>query len=103
MNLAKMLKQAQQMQSKMQTAQAELAGRTVEAGVAGGKVVVTANGAGDILSIRIAREVVDPEDVEMLEDLVLTAVKQALAKGKALASEEMEKITGGMDLPGIGM
>jgi DNA-binding YbaB/EbfC family protein len=102
MNLAKMLKQAQQMQSKMQSAQAQLATKTVEASVAGGKVVVKANGAGDIVSIRIAPEVVDPKDVEMLEDLVLTAVKQALANGRELASAEMDKITGGMGLPGMG-
>jgi nucleoid-associated protein EbfC len=103
MNLAKMLKQAQQMQSKMQSTQAQLATKTVEASVAGGKVVVKANGAGDIVSIRIAPEVVDPKDVEMLEDLVLTAVKQALANGRELASAEMDKITGGMGLPGMEM
>jgi nucleoid-associated protein EbfC len=103
MNLAKMLKQAQQMQSKMQSTQAQLATKTVEASVAGGKVMVKANGAGDIVSIRIAPEVVDPKDVEMLEDLVLTAVKQALANGRELASAEMDKITGGMGLPGMEM
>jgi DNA-binding YbaB/EbfC family protein len=101
MNIAKMLKQAQQMQSKMQTAQAELAARTVEARVAGGKVTVVANGAGEVLSIKISPGIVDPNDVETLEDVVLTAVKQALEKGRELAAEEMNKITGGLGLPGM--
>ena len=103
MDISKMLKQAQQMQSKMQSAQTELSQRRVEASVGGGKVTAVANAAGEIISIRIAPEVVDPKDVEMLEDLVLTAVKQALEKGKEMAAAEMGKITGGMGLPGLGM
>lgn len=103
MNIAKMMKQAQQMQAKMQSLQAELAGKTVETSVGGGKVTVQANGAGDVLSIRIDPAVVDPEDVEMLEDLVLSGVKQAIEKGKAMAAEEMQKVTGAMGLPpGLG-
>ncbi|MGI8602857.1 MAG: YbaB/EbfC family nucleoid-associated protein [Verrucomicrobiales bacterium] len=102
MNIQKMLKQAQKMQEQMQNTQAELAQKTVEASIANGKITVTANGAGDILGIKIAREVVDPEDVEMLEDLVLTGVKQAIEKAKALAADEMGKITGGLGLPGMG-
>jgi DNA-binding YbaB/EbfC family protein len=102
MNIAKMMKQAQQMQSNMQTVQAELAARTVDASVAG-KVHVTANGAGDVLSIRIDPSVVNAEDVEMLEDLVLTGVRQAIAKGRDMAAEEMKKVTAGMGLPpGMG-
>jgi DNA-binding YbaB/EbfC family protein len=102
MNIAKMMKQAQQMQSNMQTVQAELAARTVEASVAG-KIQVTANGAGDVLSIRIDPSVVKAEDVEMLEDLVLTGVRQAIAKGRDMAAEEMKKVTAGMGLPpGLG-
>lgn len=104
MNIAKMMKQMQKMQQGMQSAQAELAVREVEASTGGGKVTVRANCAGDILSIKIAPEVVDPEDVEMLEDLVLSGVKQALEKGKAEMAAEMSKVTGGMGLPpGMGL
>ena len=104
MNIAKMMKQAQQMQKQMQSMQAELAEKEVESTVGGGKVTVRANGAGDVLSIKIDPAVVDPDDVEMLEDLVLSGVKQAVAQGKAYAAEEMEKITSEMGLPpGMGL
>ncbi len=99
MNIAKMMKQAQQMQQQMQSAQEELAEREVEASVAGGKVTVTATCAGDVTAIKISPEVVDPEDVEMLEDLVLSGVRQAIETGKAQAAEEMGKLTGGLGLP----
>ena len=103
MNIQKMMKQAQQMQERMLAAQEELAGKTVEATAGGGKVTVVATGAGDVVSIKIAKEVVDPEDVEFLEDLVLTAVKKAIEDGKAMAQAEMGKLTGGMGLPpGLG-
>jgi len=103
MNLNKLMKQAQKMQEQMQRTQEELAERTVEATAGGGKITVTANGAGDVLSIRISKEVVDPEDVEMLEDLILSGVKQAINKGKEMAQSEMGKLTAGMGLPpGLG-
>ncbi|MCB1236258.1 MAG: YbaB/EbfC family nucleoid-associated protein [Verrucomicrobiae bacterium] len=103
MNIAKMLKQAQKMQQSMQSMQAELATRTIEVSAGGGKVNVTANGAGEVIAIKIDPAVVDPEDVEMLEDLVLSGVKQAIERGKALAAGEMEKITSSMGLPpGMG-
>ena len=103
MNIAKMMKQAQQMQAKMQKMQEELAEQTVEASVGGGKVRVEATCAGDVNSIKIDPAVVDPEDVEMLEDLVLSGVKQAIEKGKAVAAEEMKSATAGMGLPpGMG-
>ena len=103
MNIAKMMKQAQKMQKEMAEAQAGLADEEVEASVGGGKVTVRANCAGDILSIKIDPVVVDPDDVEMLEDLVLSGVKQAIDTGKAKANEEMSKITGAMGgLPGMG-
>jgi DNA-binding YbaB/EbfC family protein len=87
----------------MQQAQEELGQRIVEATAGGGKITVTANGAGDILSIKISKDVVDPNDVEMLEDLVLTGVQKAIAEGRALMQAEMGKITGGMGLPpGLG-
>lgn len=103
MNIAKMMKQAQQMQKKMGEMQEELAGKEVEASVAGGKVTVRANGAGDVLSIKIDPAVVDAEDVELLEDLVLSAVKQAIEQGKAMSADEMGKLTAGLGLPpGLG-
>lgn len=87
------------MQEQLARAQEELAAKTVEASVGGGKVTVVATGAGDVVSIKISKDVVDPEDVEMLEDLVLTGVKQAIAKGKELTSQEMGKLTSGLGLP----
>jgi len=103
LNIKKMMQQAQQMQQQMLAAQEEVAQKTVEATAGGGKVTVVANGAGDVLSIKIAKEVVDPEDVEMLEDLVLTAVKKAIEDGKALSQAEMSKLTAGLGLPpGMG-
>lgn len=96
-----MLKEAQRMQERMAETQSELAARTIEASAGGGKVKVVATGAGDIVSIKIAPEVVDPNDVEMLEDLVLAGVKQALEDAKALAGEEMGKLTGGLKIPGL--
>ena len=100
MNLNKLMKQAQKMQEQMARTQAELEDKTVEVTAGGGKVTVVAKGAGDVLSIKIAKEIVDPEDIEILEDLILSAVQQAIAKGKEMASSEMTKITGGM--PGLG-
>src|SRR6185369_10638568 len=104
MNIQKMMKQAQQMQAKMQEAQEELSQREVEATAGGGKITVKANGAGDVLSIKISKDVVDPNDVEMLEDLVLSGVQKAIEEGRALMQAEMGKITGGMGLPpGLGI
>jgi nucleoid-associated protein EbfC len=103
MNLNKLMKQAQKMQEQMAKTQSELEDRTVEVKAAGGKVTVMANGAGDVLSIKIAKEIVDPEDVEILEDLVLSGVQQAIMQGKALAQSEMTKITGSLGMPGLGM
>ncbi len=103
MNIQKMLKQAQKMQADMQKTQAGLADRTVTASVGGGKVTVIANGAGEVTSIKIAKEIVDPEDVEFLEDLVLTGVKQAITEAKQMAESEMSKLTSGLGLPpGMG-
>lgn len=96
-----MMKQARQMQDKMAKLQEEMASRTVEATAGGGMVTATANGAGDIVSIKIEPQVVDPEDVEMLEDLVRAACNEAVRKGRDLMAEEMKKITGGMSIPGL--
>lgn len=101
MNIAKMLKQAQQMQAKLAETQAELAEKTIEASVGGGKVKVVATGAGDVVSIKIDPQVVDPQDVEMLEDLVLSGVKQAIEDAKKMAGSEMGKLTAGLNIPGM--
>jgi DNA-binding YbaB/EbfC family protein len=103
MNLNKLMKQAQKMQEQMAKTQAELEERTVEVSAGGGKVTVIANGAGEVLSIKIDKEIVDPNDVEFLEEVVLSGVKQAIEQGKALAQSEMTRITGGLGMPGLGM
>jgi nucleoid-associated protein EbfC len=95
MNLNKLMKQAQKMQEQMVKTQAELEKKTVEVSAGGGKVKVTANGAGDIIAIKIDKDVVDPNDVEFLEEIVLSGVKQAIEQGKALAQSEVTKLTGG--------
>lgn len=98
MNLNKLMKQAQQMQAQMAKVQGELEEKTVEVNAAGGKVTVTANGAGEVLSIKIDKQIVDPNDVEFLEEAVLSGVRQAIDEGKTLAQSEMKKITGGLGL-----
>lgn len=103
MNIQKMLQQAQKMQAKLAETQASLSEKTVESSTAGGKIRVTASGAGDVLSIKIDPAVVDPQDVEMLEDLVLVGVKQALEDAREMAAGEMKKVTGGMNIPGMGV
>ena len=104
MNIQKMMKQMQRMQADMARAQEGLAEQTVEASAGGGRVTVTATGAQEITSIKINKEVVDPNDVEVLEDMILSAVQQALAKSKELASGEMGKLTQGLGLPpGLGL
>jgi DNA-binding YbaB/EbfC family protein len=103
MNPKKMMQQVAKMQEQLAQTQAELAEKTVTATAGGGKVTVTANGAGEVLSIKIDKTVVDPEDVEMLEDLILTGVQKAVEEGKALQQSEMGKLTAGMGLPpGMG-
>ncbi|MEM1084648.1 MAG: YbaB/EbfC family nucleoid-associated protein [Verrucomicrobiota bacterium] len=101
MNLAKMMKQAQQMQAGMLAKQEELAATDFEASVGGGKVTVVANGAGDVKSITIDPSIVDPDDTEFLQELVLQGVQEAIAKGKEATAKEMKGLTGGMGLPGM--
>ncbi len=100
-NMGNLMKQAQKLQSKMLKMQDELAEKTVETAVGGGMVKVVANGRQQILSIEIEKEVVDPDDVEMLQDLVLSAVNDALVKSQEMVSDEMGKLTGGMNIPGM--
>lgn len=99
--MGKMMKQAQQLQTKMMKMQDELAGRTVEATAGGGMIKVVANGKQQVVSIAIEQEVVDPDDVEMLQDLILAAVNDALNRSQEMVSGEMSKLTGGMNIPGM--
>ena len=101
MNIQNMMKQAQQMQAKMASLQNELAEREVEASAGGGAVKVKVNGKQELLSIKIAVEAVDPNDVETLETLVQTAVNQAMKQSQEMVTSAMSKITGGLNLPGM--
>lgn len=100
-NMNQMMKQVKKMQDQMMKAQEELETKNVEGTAGGGVVTVSANGHKKLLSITIKPEAVDPEDVEMLQDLVLTAVNDALAKVDELANKDMGKFTGGMKIPGL--
>jgi len=103
MNIAKLMKQAQQMQAGLAAKQEQLALEVVAASVGGDKVKVTATCAGEVLSIKIDPSVVDPSDVEFLEDLVLKGVSEALALGREKTAAEMKKLTGGLGLPPGGL
>ncbi|OEF99644.1 YbaB/EbfC family nucleoid-associated protein [Vulcanibacillus modesticaldus] len=100
-NMNQMMKQVKKMQQQMEKAQEELKNKTVESSAGGGMVTVVANGHKEIVSISINQEVVDPDDVEMLQDLVLTAVNDALKQVDQMVSREMGKFTGGLNLPGL--
>jgi DNA-binding YbaB/EbfC family protein len=99
--MGKMMKQAQQLQSKMLKLQEEMAKKTVETTSGGGMVKVVANGRQQVVSIQIEKEVVDPDDLEMLQDLILAAINDALIKSQEMVSGEMSKLTGGMNIPGL--
>ena len=96
-----MMRQAQMMQKKMQQIQEDMGKRTVEATAGGGMVTVVATGSQDIVSVKIDKAVVDPEDVEMLQDLVLAAVNDALKKAREMQQSEMAALTGGLKIPGL--
>ncbi len=100
-NMNKMMKQVQKMQAQMAQLQEELANKVVEASAGGGMVQVKVNGKQEVLEIKIQPEAVDPEDVEMLEDMVLAAVNEALRNAQEMIASEMSKITGGMNIPGL--
>ena len=100
-NMQSMIKQAQKMQEDMAAKQAELEEQEYETSAGGGVVSVKINGRKEILSVKIDPEVVDPDDVETLEDLVVAAVNEAIKTVESVSSEEMQKITGGMGLPGM--
>jgi len=96
-----LLRQAQQLQARLAKAQEELSNITVEASSGGGAVKVTMNGQQKILSVKISPEVVSAEDIELLEDLVLTAVREAMAKSQEAAAKHLSSITGGLKIPGL--
>ena len=95
------MKQAKKMQEKMASIQAELEGKTVEATAGGGMVTVVVNGKFEILSLKIDKEVVNPADVDMLQDLITAAVNEGIRKAQEMATAEMSKITGGFNIPGL--
>ncbi|MBJ7258411.1 MAG: YbaB/EbfC family nucleoid-associated protein [Chthoniobacterales bacterium] len=104
MNIQKMMKEAQKMQERLAKAQSDLANQSIDVSAGGGKVSLTVNGAGDITAIKISPDVVDPQDVEMLEDLVLSGIREAQEASRKLQSETMGKVTGGLGgLPGLGI
>jgi DNA-binding YbaB/EbfC family protein len=100
-NMAGIFKQAQEMQAKMSQVQEELAQKTVEASSGGGMVKVTVNGQLVVSSVKIDPSVVNPQEMEMLEDLVLAAVNEGLRRAREMAAEEMSKVTGGLKIPGL--
>ena len=95
------MKQAKKMQERIASIQAELEGKTVEATAGGGMVTVVVNGKFEILSLKIDKEVVNPEDVDMLQDLIMAAVNEGIRKAQEMATAEMSKITGGFNIPGL--
>jgi DNA-binding YbaB/EbfC family protein len=99
--LGNIMKQAQQMQAKIARVQQELENKEVEATAGGGMVTARVNGRQELLGLKIEKAVVDPEDVEMLQDLVLAAVNQAIKQSQELIKQEMGKVTGGMNIPGL--
>lgn len=100
-NINQMMKQAQKMQQEMARIQEELQNKTVEAAAGGGMVTVVANGRKELVDIKIDPQVIDPNDPEMLQDLVLAACNEALHKVEEMMAEEMQKLTGGLNIPGL--
>ncbi|HEB69878.1 MAG TPA: YbaB/EbfC family nucleoid-associated protein [Desulfobulbus sp.] len=101
MNMGNLMKQAQQFQEKLATIQDELATKMVTGSAGGGMVTATVSGRSELVGIAIEKDVVNPEDVRMLQDLVVAAVNDGLRKAKELNQEEMGKLTGGLNLPGM--
>lgn len=100
--LGDMMKQAQKMQQEMAKIQEEAKKKTVEASAGGGMVVVTASGTMEIVSVKIEKDVVNPDDIEMLQDLIIAASNEALRRAQQMVNDEMGKLTGGMNIPGLG-
>ena len=100
--LGDLMRQAQRLQQEMGKIQEESRKKTVEASAGGGMVTATVNGALELVSIRIEREVVNPDDIEMLQDLIIAAVNEAIRRAQQMVAEDMSKLTGGLQLPGLG-
>lgn len=100
-NMSNVIKQAQKMQEEMERVQGELEDKTVEATAGGGAVNVTVNGKKEIVSLKISPEAVDPDDVEMLEDLITAAVNDAIKQADEMMAEGMSAVTGGLNIPGL--
>ena len=101
MNMNEIMKQAQEMQQKLSRVQNELADKSVTASVGGGMVSVTVSGRNELLSIHIDKQVINPEDQTMLQDLIVSAVNEGIKKAQDMAQAEMRKLTGGINIPGI--
>ena len=102
-NIGNIMKQAKKMQEKIGRLQEELETKTIEAQSGGGMVRVVVNGKFEVVSLKIEKDVVNPEDIEMLQDLIAAAVNEGIRKSQEMASSEMAKITGGLGIPGMGM
>ena len=102
-NMGDLLRQAQEIQKKIAEQQARLAEKTVEAAAGGGMVKVTANGSGLLTDILLEREVINPQEADLLRDLILAAANEALRKAQDLAAEEMRQLTGGLNLGGLNL
>jgi len=100
--LGDLMRQAQKLQEEMMKAQEEAKKKTAEATAGGGMVTVVASGAGNIVSIKIEKDVVNPDDVDMLQDLILAASNEAIRRAQEMVSSEMSKLTGGLNIPGMG-
>ncbi len=100
-DIGSIMKQAQKIQAQIAKVQEELAQKTIEASAGGGMITVVVSGKQEVVSIKIEPEVVDAKDMEMLQDLVVAAVNEALRKSQEMVSEEMRKITGGLNIPGL--
>lgn len=100
--LGDLMRQAQKLQEEMQKTQEEARKKTAEATAGGGMITVVASGAGELVSIRIEKDVVNPDDVEMLQDLILAAANEAIRRAQEMVNEDMSKLTGGLQLPGMG-
>jgi len=100
-NIGNIMKQAKKLQERMTSLQNELALRTVEASAGGGMVSVLVNGQHELVSLKIEKEVINPEDVDMLQDLIMAAVNEGMRKAQEMAAAEMAKLTGGINIPGL--
>ena len=101
MNIQEMMRQAQRMQKKLEKIREEAGAKTVEGSAGGGMVVVIANGRNEIQSVKIEKEVVNPDDIEMLQDLIVAATNQAMERANEMMQRELAAVTGGMPIPGL--